>query len=133
MVDERGGRVLLHCHAGCAQAEVIAALRLRGLWPARGRATVRAPARRRSLLDEARADVLRDARRQEARLAPYREANADAGVICALDRTAARARRLATALGPNSDPAWEVLVQAAGLETEARAVEARLDAEVGAL
>lgn len=29
----RNGRVLVHCHAGCTQADVIAALRDRGLWP----------------------------------------------------------------------------------------------------
>lgn len=29
------GRVLVHCHAGCAQSDVIDALRARGLWPER--------------------------------------------------------------------------------------------------
>jgi putative DNA primase/helicase len=29
------GKVLVHCHAGCKQAEVISALRLRGLWDQR--------------------------------------------------------------------------------------------------
>lgn len=32
-VREDGGRVLVHCHAGCEQGQVIAALRARGLWP----------------------------------------------------------------------------------------------------
>ena len=32
-IRERNGRVLVHCHAGCAQPDVIAALRERGLWP----------------------------------------------------------------------------------------------------
>ena len=36
-VRERDGVVLVHCHAGCSQAEVIAALRARGLWPERER------------------------------------------------------------------------------------------------
>lgn len=36
-VREDGGRVLLHCFAGCGQAEVIGALRARGLWPERER------------------------------------------------------------------------------------------------
>ena len=36
-MTERDGRVLVHCHAGCAQADVIAALRGRGLWPERER------------------------------------------------------------------------------------------------
>ena len=30
---ERDGRLLVHCHAGCSQGDVIAALRTRGLWP----------------------------------------------------------------------------------------------------
>ncbi len=30
--DGAGGKVLLHCHAGCKQDDVIAALRSRGLW-----------------------------------------------------------------------------------------------------
>jgi hypothetical protein len=34
-LSERNGRVLVHCFAGCAQDEVIGALRLRGLWPER--------------------------------------------------------------------------------------------------
>lgn len=34
---ERDGRVLVHCHAGCPQADVIAALRQRCLWPERSR------------------------------------------------------------------------------------------------
>ncbi len=33
-IAERDGRVLVKCHRGCAQADVIAALRDRGLWPA---------------------------------------------------------------------------------------------------
>ena len=32
-VHDRDGRVLVHCHAGCAQAAVISALRDKGLWP----------------------------------------------------------------------------------------------------
>lgn len=31
-LTERNGRVLVHCHAGCSQEAVIAALRERGLW-----------------------------------------------------------------------------------------------------
>jgi hypothetical protein len=34
-IAERDGKVLVHCHAGCSQADVIAALRARGLWPER--------------------------------------------------------------------------------------------------
>ena len=32
--DTDDGRVLVHCHAGCEQARVVAALKSRGLWPA---------------------------------------------------------------------------------------------------
>jgi 5S rRNA maturation endonuclease (ribonuclease M5) len=31
-ITERGGKLLLHCHAGCGQRDVIAALRDLGLW-----------------------------------------------------------------------------------------------------
>jgi len=31
------GKILVHCHAGCEQKEVIAAIQLRGLWPENGR------------------------------------------------------------------------------------------------
>ena len=33
--DAEDGRILVHCHAGCAQPDVIAALRARGLWTER--------------------------------------------------------------------------------------------------
>lgn len=35
-ITEKNGKILIHCHANCAQAEVIAALRDRGLWPIGG-------------------------------------------------------------------------------------------------
>ncbi len=35
-IREKDGRVLVRCHAGCAQGDVIAALRDLGLWPERG-------------------------------------------------------------------------------------------------
>jgi DNA primase len=34
-IGEVGGKVLLHCHGGCSQREVIAALEARGLWESR--------------------------------------------------------------------------------------------------
>jgi hypothetical protein len=34
-IAERDGRVLVRCYAGCSQADVIAALRARALWPER--------------------------------------------------------------------------------------------------
>jgi hypothetical protein len=33
LCDSGDGKVLIHCHAGCSQEAVIAALRARGLWP----------------------------------------------------------------------------------------------------
>lgn len=32
-IQERDGKVLVHCHAGCRAADVLAALRAAGLWP----------------------------------------------------------------------------------------------------
>ncbi len=34
-IAERSGKVVVHCHAGCQQADVIAALRESGIWPER--------------------------------------------------------------------------------------------------
>ena len=34
-IVERDGRVLVHCHAGCSQSDVIDALRSRNVWPQR--------------------------------------------------------------------------------------------------
>ena len=53
-------KVLVHCHAGCEQDQVIAALRSRGLWEQTGE-----PRRRRSV----RRPVRDDARRSETALA----------------------------------------------------------------
>ncbi len=36
-ITEAGGKILVHCHAGCSQEAVIEALRSRGLWPERRR------------------------------------------------------------------------------------------------
>jgi hypothetical protein len=42
-ITERNGKVLVCCHAGCSQTDVIAALRARGLWPAAETKTVLTP------------------------------------------------------------------------------------------
>ena len=34
--DAGDGKVLVHCHAGCDQEQIIANLRSRGLWPGHG-------------------------------------------------------------------------------------------------
>jgi hypothetical protein len=39
-IAERGGKVLVRCHAGCEQRDVITALKARGLWGGRGTAEV---------------------------------------------------------------------------------------------
>lgn len=44
-ISARGGRVLVHCHAGCRQRAVIAALQVRGLWAGSGGRFVRADVR----------------------------------------------------------------------------------------
>ncbi len=39
-ISERGGKLLVHCFAGCPQQTVIAALRARGLWEDKRRALI---------------------------------------------------------------------------------------------
>lgn len=47
-LTERGGRVLVHCQAGCPQEAVLETLRARRLWPAPGSANgARSPAQSR--------------------------------------------------------------------------------------
>jgi putative DNA primase/helicase len=65
------GKILVHCHAGCDQKPVIAALRSRGLWPENGpqrsnRSTVRATSTNQPGRD--------DAKRTEAALAIWNAA-----------------------------------------------------------
>ena len=40
----KDGKVLVRCHAGCDQRDVIAALQERGLWQTTGRASAASPA-----------------------------------------------------------------------------------------
>lgn len=130
-VDERDGKVLLLCRSGCRQNEVIDALRARGLWSSTAPAP-RRPARRRSILDQAREEVLAEARRQRERYAPYRPLFQLAEVIRHRHQLVHRARRVATTLGVG-ERAWNILAQAARLETEALAAEAVGDELVAAL
>lgn len=53
-IADQGEVMLVHCHAGCDQADVIAALRARGLWPERERREW-TPAERRQWARERRA------------------------------------------------------------------------------
>lgn len=59
-ISERGGKVLVHCFAGCGQDAVLEALRARGLWPERS-APELTPDERRALAEARRRDE-RDAR-----------------------------------------------------------------------
>jgi hypothetical protein len=46
-IREHGGKILVHCHAGCPQPDVIAELRARGLWPQEERIQRSPPDRKR--------------------------------------------------------------------------------------
>jgi putative DNA primase/helicase len=56
--DRPDGKVLVRCHAGCDQRDVVAALRDRGLWEATGRISDRhAHSRRNRVPDEPNSDA----------------------------------------------------------------------------
>jgi hypothetical protein len=123
------GRLLLYCFARCRIADIVAAigLELRDLFPSSGSVPTRRPIpRARSPLDEARADVLQDARRQQRRLAPFHELFTAADSIRVGSQLATEARRVATQLG-DGETTWELLGQAAAVELEVLNVEAELD------
>ena len=52
ITDAKSGKVLVRCHAGCDQRQVIAALRSRGVWETEGRHGGRSP--RKSVLPASR-------------------------------------------------------------------------------
>jgi hypothetical protein len=124
------GKVLVHCYAACATAEVLRAvgLKLRDLFPEELAHVTTRPTRRLSRLAEMRREALAEARRQRKRLAPYRETFADADSVRGCYAVAARARLVATATG-DCTAAWTLLGAAAELERFAFLGEARLDAE----
>ena len=74
------GKVLVHCHAGCGQARVIAVLRARGLWDENGCRQVRFayPQPRQSRNNRSNRD---DAGRTEAALRIWRKATAASGTL----------------------------------------------------
>jgi hypothetical protein len=120
------GRVLVNCFAQCRPESVVHALglELRDLF--QGVRAVRSPSRRRetlSPLDQARREILLDARRQRRRLEPYLEAFDQADSIRLGHQVVAQARRVATAIGERDD-VWELLAGAAWLETATWAAEA---------
>jgi hypothetical protein len=69
--DRDGGKVLVHCHAGCDQKAVIAAVRARGLWPESGR---RPFSRTASRDQNERQPEQDDAKRRDAALAIWHSA-----------------------------------------------------------
>jgi hypothetical protein len=69
----KGGKVLVHCHAGCDQRDLIAALQERGLWQATGRTSRIAFNHRRRIAEEPDADTLK---RSAAALAIWRASHA---------------------------------------------------------
>jgi hypothetical protein len=68
--DASDGRVLVHCHAGCDQERVIAALRSRGLWEENGHLRFTRP----TPYDPNDRPVRDDAKRSEAALAIWQSA-----------------------------------------------------------
>jgi hypothetical protein len=110
-VDEQDGRLLVHCRSGCSQAEVIDALRHRGLWAA----VPPTEARPRSPEEEARRQVLAEERYRRARVAPWLERYAESDQDRFCDQVVARARAVATELG-DTPKAWDLLEAAANLE-----------------
>jgi hypothetical protein len=123
------GKVLLRCFAGCRIEEITAALGIsvRDLFPPRGNGQERRPRPRpRSELDQARLDVVRTARHQQQRLAPYRTLFATADAVREGFQSAAAGRRAATSRG-DAEESWELLAAVAALECDALSVEAELD------
>ncbi len=78
-VTDAVGKVLFHCHAGCSQGEVIAALRRRGLW-GRGRLGA-APIGVAKQRHDTKADEASDRQRTEAALRIWAETQPAAGSL----------------------------------------------------
>jgi hypothetical protein len=121
-VAERAGRVLVHCHAGCQQGAVLAALRARGLWPSRELRQHRPRRPRRELTPHELA--LRFAAREPWRRPGVLERYQ---VVDEIRWARALARDLrARARDPDDAETWQLLEGAARLEGLADAVEAEL-------
>jgi len=109
------GRVLVNCFAGCRAEAIVRAigLQLSDLFadaPTRYRRRPSAS----SPLEQARRDVIQDARRQLERLPIEVYRQADEMRRC--DQLVQLARYVATHLGPESAAAWSLLERAAWLE-----------------
>ncbi len=79
-----------------------------------------------SALDQARAEILREGRRQQARLAPYRALFAKADRIRVGSQLVAIARQVATRIG-DTDWTRMLLALAADVECDILTAEAELD------
>jgi len=119
---------LVRCFAGCPTEAVLTAAGL--AWPdlfAAPRPAIPA-ARPLSELDQARRDILGEARRQQRRWEPLRDTLTVTEAIRRCYRSVDAARREALILG-DSPAAWRLLASAAALETHAQALEVGLDGE----
>ena len=76
--DSDDDKVLVHCHAGCDQREVIAALKEQGLWPDHGTRLLSQAARRMPVKREQDQD---DTRRSEAALAIWQSTKPAQGTL----------------------------------------------------
>ena len=111
----RDGKVLMRCHAGCDQRDVIAILRGRGLWELTGRAFGRFACKRQDRVpDEPDADALR---RTEAALAIWQASQPAEGTPVAtylrsrgLDLRASPALRFHARLKHPSGGGWPAIV-----------------------
>lgn len=110
----KGGKVLVRCHAGCDQRDLIAALQERGLWQATGRASRIAFNHRRRIAEEPDADTLK---RSAAALAIWQASHAAEGTPAAtylrsrgLDLPALPALRFHAGLKHPSGGVWPAMV-----------------------
>jgi putative DNA primase/helicase len=76
--DADDGRVLVHCHSGCDQARVIAALQSRGLWPKSYGGSIPHPLRRSSIERRLKQD---DDKRTDTALAIWHAAEPASGTL----------------------------------------------------
>lgn len=139
-ISEREGTVLVHCFGGCAQADLIAELGQRGLWPQR-EATAKPLSRegRRRLAREAatqRIDRQRAGHWRRGRMVGLERLKAEAfegNDLDTLEATASELWRLQQANGPElvdfwlaarrSDTAGADAAEVWGREDEAHAIE----------
>ena len=110
----KNGKVLVRCHAGCDQRDLIAALHERGLWPATGRALGITRHRRQRIAEEPDADTLK---RSAAALAIWQASDAAEGTPVAtylhsrgLDVPTSPALRFHAGLKHPSDGVWPAMV-----------------------